>query len=165
MGFGDRITTRWSQANADYLQAHAKASDVAGGLGTISKILRIMLQSTVLAVGAYLVIHQEASGGIMIASSIMTSRALAPIELAIGHWKNFASARQSWSRLMQLLALLPDAGVSVELPPPSRSLNLEAVSMTPPGDRKLIVRDVSFSLSAGDGLGSAVHRQIHSHER
>lgn len=87
MGFGSRIAERWSGINADYLDTNATASDLAGTLGTISKILRMMLQSGILAIGAYLVIHQEATGGIMIASSIMMSRALAPIELAIAHWR------------------------------------------------------------------------------
>ncbi|TIV06690.1 MAG: type I secretion system permease/ATPase, partial [Mesorhizobium sp.] len=71
MGFGSRIAERWSGINADYLDTNATASDLAGTLGTISKILRMMLQSGILAIGAYLVIHQEATGGIMIASSIM----------------------------------------------------------------------------------------------
>ncbi|QIG52425.1 hypothetical protein G5V57_10700 [Nordella sp. HKS 07] len=79
MGFGSRIADRWSDVNQEYLTAHANASDVAGSLGTISKIIRLALQSGMLAIGAYLVIHQEATGGIMIASSIITSRALAPI--------------------------------------------------------------------------------------
>ncbi|RUY84312.1 type I secretion system permease/ATPase, partial [Mesorhizobium sp. M7A.F.Ca.CA.001.12.2.1] len=99
MGFGPRIADRWSAVNADYLKTNAKASDLAGTLGTISKVVRMMLQSGILAIGAWLVIHQEATGGIMIASSIMMSRALAPIELAIVHWKSFVSARQAWARL------------------------------------------------------------------
>lgn len=153
MGFGDRFADRWSQINADYLQAHAKASDVAGTLGTISKILRMMLQSGMLAIGAYLVIQKEATGGIMIASSIMMGRALAPVELAIGHWKGFVSARQSWSRLTQLLAILKEEKTTLELPQPTASISVEAVSLSPPGDRKLVVRDATFALAAGDGLG------------
>ncbi|RVA70374.1 type I secretion system permease/ATPase, partial [Mesorhizobium sp. M7A.F.Ca.CA.001.08.2.1] len=81
MGFGPRIADRWSAVNDDYLKTNAKASDLAGTLGTISKVVRMMLQSGILAIGAWLVIHQEATGGIMIASSIIMSRALAPIEL------------------------------------------------------------------------------------
>lgn len=153
MGFGDRFAERWSQINVDYLNAHAKASDVAGTLGTISKILRMVLQSGMLAIGAYLVIQQEATGGIMIASSIMMGRALAPVELAIGHWKGFVSARQSWSRLKQLLAILKEEKTTLELPPPKASISVEAVALSPPGDRKLVVWDATFALAAGDGLG------------
>jgi len=153
MGFGARIAERWSLINQDYLAAHAKASDVAGSLGTVSKILRMILQSGMLAIGAWLVILGEATGGIMIASSIMMSRALAPIELAIAHWKGFVSARQSWSRLSQLLALLPETAASVTLPDPVSRLAVENVSISPPGERRLIVQDASFVLEKGQGLG------------
>jgi PrtD family type I secretion system ABC transporter len=153
MGFGSRITERWAAVNRDYLKSHGKASDVAGSLGTLSRILRLTLQSGVLAIGAWLVIHQEASGGIMIASSIMLSRALAPIELAIAHWKSFISARQSWDRLGKLLVLMTDNAASVVLPDPVQALAVEAVSVTPPGERRLVVQDASFVLEKGAGLG------------
>ncbi|MER8827800.1 type I secretion system permease/ATPase [Mesorhizobium sp. M0938] len=153
MGFGTRIAERWSSVNADYLNTNAKASDLAGTLGTISKVLRMMLQSGILAIGAYLVIHQEATGGIMIASSIMMSRALAPIELAIAHWKGFVTARQAWARLTQLLALLPDTATSVSLPAPISALAVENISVTPPGERRVVVQDASFALEKGAGLG------------
>lgn len=113
----------------------------------------MVLQSGILAIGAYLVIQEEATGGIMIASSIMMSRALAPIELAIAHWKGFVSARQSWSRLSKLLELLPETPASVSLPPPVASLAVEAVSVAPPGERQMVVQDVSFVLGKGAGLG------------
>ena len=72
MGMSGRLTSRWSEANEKYLAGNQRASDVAGGLGAIAKVLRMMLQSAVLAVGAYLVIHQEATGGIIIAGSILS---------------------------------------------------------------------------------------------
>jgi len=153
MGFGSRIAERWSGINADYLDTNAKASDLAGTLGTISKILRMMLQSGVLAIGAYLVIHQEATGGIMIASSIMMGRALAPIELAIAHWKGFVTARQAWARLTQLLALLPETATSVSLPAPISALSVEGISVTPPGERRVVVQDAGLALEKGAGLG------------
>ncbi len=153
MGFGSRIAERWSGINADYLDTNATASDLAGTLGTISKILRMMLQSGILAIGAYLVIHQEATGGIMIASSIMMSRALAPIELAIAHWRGFVTARQAWARLTQLLVLLPETAISVSLPAPVSALSVESISVTPPGERRMVVQDATFALEKGVGLG------------
>lgn len=153
MGFGSRIAERWSGINADYLDTNATASDLAGTLGTISKILRMMLQSGILAIGAYLVIHQEATGGIMIASSIMMSRALAPIELAIAHWRGFVTARQAWARLTQLLVLLPETAISVSLPAPRSALSVESVSVAPPGERRMVVQDATFALEKGVGLG------------
>src|ERR1700689_2688418 len=107
MGMAGRLTKRWSEANQNYLAGNQRASDVTGGLGAIAKVLRMTLQSAVLAVGAYLVIHQEATAGIIIADSILSARALAPVDLAIAHWKGFVAARQSWHRLNQLLETLP----------------------------------------------------------
>jgi ATP-binding cassette subfamily C protein len=132
--------------------AQAQASDVTGGLSAVSKTLRMILQSGILAIGAFLVIQQRATGGIMIAASIIMSRALAPIELAISHWKGFAAARQGYSRLNELLALLPETAAGITLPPPRQFLSVEAASIAPPGIRTAVVHDASFGLSSGAGL-------------
>lgn len=153
MGMGGRIGELWGRSNAKFLTAQQQAADVAGGLGAASKILRMILQSAVLAVGAYLVIQQQATGGIIIASSILTSRALAPIELAIAHWRGFISARQSWRRLSDLLATLPPQYRPMPLPAPTASLSVESASVIVPGGQRLVVQDVSFALKAGNGLG------------
>src|SRR5678815_3601173 len=97
----DRI---WGEANAKYLASQQQTSDIAGGLGAASKMLRFALQSGVLGLGAYLVIQQQATAGIIIASSILVARALAPVELAIANWRGFVAARQSWKRLSDVLA-------------------------------------------------------------
>ncbi len=153
MGMSGRLTRRWSAANQNYLEGNQRASDVAGGLGAAAKVMRMMLQSAVLAVGAYLVIHQEATAGIIIAGSILAARALAPVDLAIAHWKSFVAARQSWHRLNRLLESLPARPVPTLLQSPSSRLSVEAVTMVPPGDQRIIVQDVTFTLSAGSGLG------------
>lgn len=153
MGLGQRITNRWSAVNAEYLHSNSKAADAAATFGTLSRVFRIALQSLILAVGAYLVINREATGGIMIASSILMSRALAPVELAIAHWRIFVSARQGWTRLSALLAEMPEAQPALQLPAPRRSLTVENLAIVPPGERKLVVRNASFTLSAGDGVG------------
>jgi len=153
MGMTGRMARRWGLANENYLAGNQRASDITGGLGAVSKVLRMMLQSAVLAVGAYLVIHQEATAGIIIASSILSARALAPVDLAIAHWKSFVAARQSWNRLNALLGRIPARPVPTMLQGPSRRLSVEGVSIVPPGDQRLIVQDVSFVLEAGAGLG------------
>jgi PrtD family type I secretion system ABC transporter len=153
MGMSGRLTRRWSEANEKYLAGNQRASDVAGGLGAIAKVMRMMLQSAVLAVGAYLVIHQEATAGIIIAGSILSARALAPVDLAIAHWKSFIAARQSWHRLNRLLESLPAQTTPTLLQPPSKRLSVDAISIVPPGDQKVIVQDVTFALEAGSGLG------------
>ena len=107
MGMAGRLNARWSEANQSYLASHQRASDVTGGFGSVSKALRMMLQSAVLGIGAYLVINQAATAGIIIAAAILVARALAPVDLAIANWKGFLAARQSWKRLTQLLEQLP----------------------------------------------------------
>ncbi len=153
MGMSGRLQRRWSEANENYLAGNQRASDVAGGLGAVAKVLRMMLQSAVLAVGAYLVIFQEATGGIIIAGSILSARALAPIDLAIAHWKAFVAARQSWQRLSRLLQQMPPAGTQTLLQAPTKRLSVEAVSLAAPGDQRVIVAEVAFALEAGSGVG------------
>ena len=153
MGMSGRLTSRWIDANQNYLAGNQRASDITGGLGAIAKVLRMTLQSAVLAVGAYLVINQQATAGVIIAGSILSARALAPVDLAIAHWKSFVAARQSWHRLNRLLEQLPPRAEQMMLQQPSSRLAVEAVSIVPPGDQKVIVQDVTFALEAGHGLG------------
>ncbi len=153
MGFAGRLTERWAAMNDDYLRHQMRAGTVVGALTIAARIARMMLQSGVLAVGAILVIRQEATGGIIIASSILVTRALAPVELAIGQWKGFIAARQGWSRLAALLDAAPPQRQPFALPPPSRELGVENISVTPPGSRDLILRNVSFKIPAGTVLG------------
>jgi PrtD family type I secretion system ABC transporter len=153
MGMIPHLTGRWSTLNQAYLASNRRASDAAGGLGAISKVLRLTLQSAVLAVGAYLVIHQEASAGIIIAGSILSARALAPVDIAIAHWRGWTAARQSWHRLKMLLAVVPADSEPMPLQPPHQSLVVENASVAPPGVQKPVVRDASFALHPGSGLG------------
>lgn len=153
MGMVERLFTRWAGVNAHYIGMQQHSSDVVGGLGAMSRVLRMLLQSSVLAVGAWLVINQQATGGVMIASSILTSRALAPVELAIAHWKSFVSTRQSWYRLTDLINRLAVPALSLVLPPPTREIVVQAVGVVPPGSTRLVVQNASFRLNAGEGLG------------
>jgi PrtD family type I secretion system ABC transporter len=153
MGMRRQAALRWREANQKYLSAHEAASDVASGLGGTSKIFRAILQSLVLAVGAYLVINQESTAGIIIAGSILSARALAPVELAIANWKGFVGTRQSGQRLDQLLKLLPKEEEPLALPPPTEVLTVDQIHVTAPGSQKLILNDVSFRLRSGEGLG------------
>ncbi|MFJ7436426.1 type I secretion system permease/ATPase [Methylorubrum thiocyanatum] len=153
MGMQERLAARWALANREYMDAHQAVSDAGSGFGAGSKVFRMALQSGVLALGAWLVIHNEASAGIIIASSILVSRALAPAELTIANWKGFVAARQSWHRLSELLARMPQGERPHALPAPAETITVEAASIAPPGTPRLVVQDVSFGLRAGQGLG------------
>jgi PrtD family type I secretion system ABC transporter len=153
MGMRRQAALRWKDVNGKYLAAHERASDVASGLGGLSKVFRSILQSLVLAVGAVLVINQEATGGIIIAGSILTARALGPVEVAIANWKGFIAARQAGSRLDQLLKLLPAEEEPLALPPPTEALVVEQLYVGAPSSDKHILSDISFQLRSGEAVG------------
>ena len=153
LGMGPHISAIWSAHNEKYLTDQVGASDVAVTYGTLSKVLRLILQSAVLGLGAYLVIMGQVTGGVMIAASILVSRALAPIEIAIANWRGFLSSRQSAERLSKLLQSLPIRPEAMVLPTPARTFTVEGLWIAAPGHQKPIVENASFLLQAGDGLG------------
>jgi PrtD family type I secretion system ABC transporter len=153
LGMTKRFTARWAAANERFLQENVRAMDIQANMGAGAKMLRFLLQSGILGLGAYLVVIEQASGGVMIASSIMMGRALAPIEVALGTWKQLVTARQGVVRLREILkasALPPES--QVKLPRPRGALIVEDVSIHAPGSKHGIVFDVSFSLRAGMGM-------------
>jgi len=113
----------------------------------------MVLQSLVLGLGAYLVIYQEATAGVIIASSILVSRTLAPVEIAVANWKPFVAARQSWTRLCGLLESVPAEQTPATLPAPHHELRVENVAAVPPGESRVVLNKVAFALMTGDGLG------------
>jgi ATP-binding cassette, subfamily C, type I secretion system permease/ATPase len=153
MGMSESLRGRWLDLGREHLAQQKRVNDVAGGLGAAGRVLRMALQSAVLGIGAYLVIQQEATAGIIIAGSILAGRALAPIDLAIANWKGFVAARQSWQRLGQLFAAMPAAAARLELPAPAHALTVETLGVAPPGAQKLVVHGVNFALKAGSAVG------------
>jgi PrtD family type I secretion system ABC transporter len=153
MGMRQQAALRWRDVNAKYLAAHERTSDVANGIGGASKVFRSILQSLVLAVGAVLVINHESTAGIIIAGSILTARALAPVEMAIGNWKGFVAARQSGQRLDQLLKLLPPEEERLALPAPVETLTVEQLYVGAPNAERPTLSEVSFQLRSGQAIG------------
>ncbi len=153
MGFSRRLEERWSAINLRYRQTQFRTTSITVSLSTLSRVVRLVLQSGVLAVGAVLVIRQEATGGIMIASSILISRALAPVELAIGQWRGFAAARQSWTRLVRLSEADRVGDPDVRLPAPTKGLKVENLHLSAPGATVPLLRGVSFEAKAGEAIG------------
>ena len=153
MGMSDTLVERWMAVNNRYLAAVGRTGDISASYGSVSKVMRLLLQSSMLGVGAYLVILNELTAGAMIAAAIMMGRALAPIETAIANWRGFISARQSIRRLSETLARTCSARVSTTLPKPTRSFDVDQLTVVAPGTQAAIVKDVSFHLSAGEALG------------
>jgi ATP-binding cassette, subfamily C, bacterial PrsD len=153
LGMVDRFQARWALVNERYLRENIRATDIYANLGSGAKVLRYILQSGMLGIGAYLVVVDKASGGIMIASSIMMGRALAPVEVALGSWKQLVAARQGIKRLRDICKVTAKPPPPpVALPRPSRELSVQELSVVAPGTDRPIVSNISFSLKAGTGL-------------
>lgn len=153
MGMSARLTAMWERRNTEFRDENRRTSDIGNGYGALSKVFRMALQSCVLAAGAVLVIRGEASPGIIIAGSILTARALAPVELAIGNWRGLVAARQSWQCLKELLKALPEADAPLQLPSPRDRLTVEGLASGPPAAQRLILSDVNFTVGAGGAVG------------
>ena len=153
LGMTARFGVRWSEVNERYLRENIRAADMHANLGAGAKVLRYVLQSGMLGIGAYLVVADRASGGVMVASSIMMGRALAPVEVALGSWKQLVAARQGIARLRDICkATAQPPAPPVALPRPCRELSVQALTVVAPGTERPIVSDISFSLEAGTGL-------------
>lgn len=154
MGMGTNATTRFDAANREHLGLQMSSSDIGGTFSGISKIVRMILQSAVLGLGAYFTIQGEISAGAIIAASVAAARALAPMDMAIGQWKGFVAARRSYRRLKETIATSGKAAAPlVELPPPVHSLKIERITVAAPGSGAVVLGDVSFEISAGQAVG------------
>ncbi|WP_298821945.1 type I secretion system permease/ATPase [uncultured Roseibium sp.] len=153
MGMQSALTSKWDDQNNEYLSTQRRAADRTGVFGTAIKTIRFVLQSAILGVGAWLAIQQEITPGVMIAASIMTSRALSPIEQAVAQWRGFVASRQALKRLREVLLIADDEPEKMDLPIPTQKLKAEQVFCGPFGEAMPFVQNISLELSAGDGLG------------
>lgn len=152
MGMGPRLGRRYRNAGISQTESLTEVSDLSNGMGSLSRVLRMALQSFILGVGALLVIWNESSAGIIITGSILMGRALAPVDQAIANWKRFVAARQGWARLSEIFRKLPPAPERMPLPQPTQDLNVEHLSVLDPKGQRYLIKDVSFSLVAGQSL-------------
>jgi PrtD family type I secretion system ABC transporter len=153
LGMRGRFATQWRGINHAYVTESLRIRDIEADLGSIAKMLRYILQSSILGLGAALVITENATAGIMIASSIMMGRALAPIELVLGTWKQFKLAREALARLRDTLSVNATPPLpAVELPRPSSKLSVRDLFVMPPCSKQVVTADVSFDLTPGMGL-------------
>lgn len=153
MGFAHRAVERFNIANTDHLALQTRSTDITGTFGAISRVLRMILQSAVLGLGAYLTILGELSSGAIIAASVSSARALAPIDMAIGNWKHVLAARGAFSRLKETVATLAAVEDPMPLPAPGASLRVEGVTVAAPGSGRVLLSDITMELKAGEALG------------
>jgi ATP-binding cassette subfamily C protein len=140
---------RFQSASQEYLAANERLSDIVGSLTVVSRVFRLMLQSALLGLGAYLTISGEMTAGAIIACSIAASRALAPIEVAIANWRGFVAARQSARRLEAVFASLPKRSKPLLLQPPTSGLSIEGLAVAVPGTQTITLSNITFAVKAG----------------
>lgn len=144
---------RWMKARSQALSGQITSADLTGTFSTTTKTLRMLLQSAMLGLGAYLVLQGELTPGAMIAGSILMGRALAPIELLIGQWALVQRARKGWDNLSQLLSEVPEASQPTQLPKPAAKLEVQQLTVVAPGDQQAALRLVSFNVGPGQACG------------
>ena len=153
MGSGAAVQHRVNRLSQNYLNVSTHLAHLLISLGGITRSFRMVLQSFLLGVAAWLVINDEATPGVMIASSIIASRALAPIDALVGRWRAFTQVRESWNRIHRVLEAVPTPGEVLALPPPTKEILVRGIAVGPAGSEVSTVKDVSFALKAGDALG------------
>lgn len=153
LGMTGAAFQRWQKARGAALAEGLKAGDLGGRFGSVSKTFRMFLQSAMLGVGAWLVLQNQLSAGAMIAGSILMGRALQPIEQAVGQWALVTRAQEGSARLAELLTRMPPEPQRTALPRPRAILDVQALSVVPPGESQAVLRGVTFQLGEGQALG------------
>ncbi len=153
LGMRKSAFARWIDLRNSSLRAGIKAGDMVGGFGSVTKSLRLFLQSAMLGVGAYLVLEGELTPGAMIAGSILLGRALAPIEMLVSQWPVLNRGKTGWVNLSRLLGSVPEPGKRTELPAPAARIVADQVTVLPPGETKASLRMISFDVKPGDAVG------------
>lgn len=152
MGMLPQIRRRWHGLHQKQIQLQAKASDQAAVMNGVTKFIRITMQSLALGFGALLVLEGRLSPGGMIAASILVSRALAPVEMLVGNWKQIITGRSAYARIRELLNNYPVRQHGMPLAAPKGSVRFEGVAATAPSSRQLILKNLSFSIGAGESV-------------
>jgi type I secretion system ABC transporter, PrtD family len=157
MGMLPNLISRWFKLNSRFLQLQAEASQKAGAIGSITKFVRVSMQSLILGLGALLALDGKITPGMMIVATILMGRALSPVEQLIGVWKSWSSTRSAYQRLNELLDANPVRETGMPLPPPLGEISVEAVTAAPPGSTITVLKNVSFAIVPGDVLGIIGH--------
>ena len=149
LGMVPDLMGRWKDKQQKLIMLQAVASEKGGLIAALSKTYRITVQSLILGLGAWLAIDKQISPGLMIGGSILLGRALAPIDLMIGSWKQFLGARTAYGRLNGLLAQFPAEAERLPLPAPKGALRAEQAVVVPPGSKIPVLRGLNFTIEGG----------------
>ncbi|MGK8233055.1 type I secretion system permease/ATPase [Roseovarius sp. MS2] len=152
MGAVDRAVGRFERQNAEHLNLQAGTADSTSSMAALSRVLRMMLQSGLLGLGAYFAIKGDLSSGAIMAVSVSAGRALAPVDQVIGNWRGMIAARHAYSQLQESLVSMQVFKEKLELPLPSQTLSVEGITVASPATGRILLSDVSFSLERGQAL-------------
>lgn len=153
MGMFNNLRRHRAPQREDVLHLQTVASNRASLLTAVSKAFRQVLQIALLALGAYLALHSEITGGEIIAASLIAGRALAPLETTIGTWKQFVSATGAFRRLRSLLKDVPAPTQRISLPQPRGQMEVENVTATAPVSTFPILQNIAFTIEPGSVVG------------
>lgn len=153
MGMRSAAFDRWQVARSESLRGQLRTADLGGMFSTTTKTFRLFLQSAMLGLGAYLVLQGEMTAGAMIAGSILMGRALAPIEMLINQWALVQRARRGWGNLAQLLSDVRPEVQRTALPVPRARLEVQQVTVIPPGEQQATLRVLNFEVKPGQAVG------------
>ncbi len=152
LGMENSLRGRWDGMHRQMLESQALASDRSGALLSLSKFVRMGLQTIILGAGAYLALEAQISPGSIIAASIMMGRALQPVDQVVGQWKQFIGARQAYARLHKIFIEMPDEDERLKLPTPKSTLTVEQVAVLAPGGKAPLIQGVNFEVKPGEAL-------------
>ena len=153
MGMLETLMDRWWNRQKNVLMLQSRASDKGAMISTLSRSFRILVQSLILGLGAYLAVDHQVGAGLVFAGSVLLGRALAPIDLIIGSWKGFIAARSQYARLNAILASQQAQPERMSLPAPKGDVQVENLTVAAPGSNIAIIKNISFSVPAGCVVG------------
>ena len=153
LGMREAVTRRWIGLNEAQLAEQREASRMGGLFSGLTKFTRQAIQMAMLGAGAWLVITQNLSSGVMIACTIILGRALAPVEMLVASWRGLVESRAAWHRLTRLFESRPAAAPATELPAPRGALSVENVMLAFPRAERPVLRNIAFNLPVGESLG------------
>ena len=153
MGMRDAAFTRWKKARSEALAGQVRAADVGGTFTSMTKTIRLFLQSAMLGMGAYLVLQNELTPGAMIAGSILLGRALAPVEMGLNQWPVMQRGLTGWRNMVNLLGAVAPEPARTELPKPRAKLVAKNLTVVPPGEKQASLKSISFSVEPGQAVG------------
>ncbi|OFZ97437.1 MAG: hypothetical protein A3H35_11825 [Betaproteobacteria bacterium RIFCSPLOWO2_02_FULL_62_17] len=153
MGMQHAVAARWRDLSERSFGALALISERGGAIASASRFWRQALQVLMLGVGALLVIEQQVTSGAMIAATIVLSRALAPVEMMVGNWRQIVDAWSAMQRLRRVVDRGAEPAASFELPTPAGRIAVDGVGLRVPGRDAPLVHGVTFSIEPGELLG------------